>query len=200
MPRALIRQGIRRIQLFAGERHIRHGLHDILIAVALADGVAANRVLLVILNEERLAVFLFALHAVLIRRDFLAAAHRRRREKTHAAHLGAFPRGRAAAHPVRRDENRALAHAEHQQIRAGIDQNARAHRVVPIIIMGKAPQRGFHAADGNRDIAVGLANQMTIDVDRAVGALGRFAARGIHIGRTAALGGGIVVDHAVDYA
>ena len=200
VPRALIRQGIRLIQLLAGERHIRHGLHNVLVAVALADGMTADRVLLVILNEERFAVFFLALDAVLKGGNFLAAAHGRRGEKTYAAHLGAFPHGRAAAHPVRRDENRAFAHAEHQQIRGGIDQNARPHRVVPIIIMGKAPQGSFHAADGNRNIAVGFANQVTIDVDCAIRSPGRFAAWRINIGRTAALGGGVVIHHAVNHA
>ena len=81
MPCPLIRQGIRMIQLFAGKRHIRHGLHDIAVAVTLADGMAADRVLLVILNEKRFAVFLFALDAVFIRGNFPAAAHGRRRPR-----------------------------------------------------------------------------------------------------------------------
>ena len=92
VPRALIRQGIRLIQLLAGERHIRHGLNDVLIAVALADGMAADRILLVILNEERLAVFFLASDAILVRRNFDAGAHGRRREEAYAAHLGAFPK------------------------------------------------------------------------------------------------------------
>ena len=54
------------------------GLHDIAVAVALADGMAADRVLLVILNEKRFSVFLFALDAVFIRGNFPAAAHGRR--------------------------------------------------------------------------------------------------------------------------
>lgn len=200
MPCPLIRQGIRMIQLFAGKRHIRHGLHDIAVAVALADGMAADRVLLVILNEKRFSVFLFALDAVFIRGNFPAAAHGRRGEKAYAAHLGAFPCGRAAAHPVRRDENGTFAHAEHQQICAGIDQNAGANRVVPIIIMGKASQRGFYTANGNRNIAIGFANQATVDVDRAIRASGCPAAGRIYVGGTAALGGGVVVNHAVNYA
>ena len=200
VPRALIRQGIRLIQFLAGERHIRHGLNDVLIAVALADGMAADRILLVILNEERLAVFFLAPDAVLVRRNFDAGAHGRRREEAHAAHLGTFPDGRAAAHPIRRDEDGAFAHAEHQQIRAGIHQNARPNGVIPVIVMREAAERSLHAADGDGNIAVGLANQAAIDIDRAIRPLGRLAAGGIHIGGTAALGGGIMVHHAVNHA
>ena len=69
-----------------------------------------------------------------------------------------------------------FAHAEHQQIRAGIHQNARPDGVIPVIVMREAAERGFHAADGDGNIAVSLANQAAIDIDRAIRPLGRLAA------------------------
>lgn len=108
----------------------------------LADGVTANGILLVILNKECLAVFLFALYAVLERRNFDASAHRGGRKETDAAHFSAFPGWRAAAHPIRGDENRTLAHAEHQQIRTAVYKDTRTNGIVPVVIMCEAAQRG----------------------------------------------------------
>ena len=70
MPCALIRKRIGMIQLVAVQRHIRNGLDEIGVAMPLADGVTANGILLVILNKECLAVFLFALYAVLEKTEF----------------------------------------------------------------------------------------------------------------------------------
>lgn len=59
--------------------------------------------------------------------------------------LAAFPGGRAAAHPIRGDENRTLAHAEHQQIRTAVYKDTRTNGIVPVVIMREAAQRGFNA-------------------------------------------------------
>ena len=66
--------------------------------------------------------------------------------------------------------------------------------------MREAAERSLHAADGDGNIAVGLANQAAIDIDRAIRPLGRLAAGGIYVGGTAALGSGIMVHHAVNHA
>ena len=200
MPCALIWKRIGMIQLVAVQRHIRNGLDEIDVTMLLTDGVTANGILLVILNKECLAVFLFALYTVLERRNFDASAHRRGGKKTDTAHFSAFPGGCAAAHPIRGDENRTLAHAEHQQIRAAVYKDARTNGIVPVVIMREAAQRGFNAADGNRNIAIGFSNQMAVDVDCAIRTLCCLSAGRIDIRRAAAFGGGIMVDHAVNDA
>ena len=200
MPGALEGQGIDAVELFARERHVRHSLHDIPVAVLLADGMPAQGVLLVVLGEERFAVLLLARHAVLVGGNLKTAAHGGAGHVAHAAHLGAFPGGRAAAHPVRRDEDGALAHAEHQQISLTVHEDAAAHGVVPVIIVREAAKRRLNAADGDRDVAVGLADEVAVDDHRAVRAPGGLSAGGIHVGRAALFCGGVVIDHAVDDA
>ena len=200
MPGSLEGERVYVIKLFTRERHVRHGLHNVSVAVFLADGMAAHGILLVVLNEECFAIFLFAGHAFLAGWDFDAAAHGRVGHVAYAAHLRAFPGGRAAAHPVRSHKNGALAHAEHQQIGRAVHQNAPAHAVVPVIVMRKLAQRRFDAADGDRNVAVSLTNQVAVNDHRAVGALGGLAAGGVYVGGTALFRCRVVIDHAVNHA
>lgn len=93
-----------------------------------------------------------------------------------------------------------LSHTEHEKVRAGIDENGGTHRVVPVVVMGKAPQRGFKAADAERNIAEKPANRFAVDRDGAVGTASRLAAGGVIVVVTFAFCGGIVRHHGVDIA
>ena len=200
MPGPLEGQGIDAVKFLAGERHIRLSLDHVALAVLLADGLAAHRVLLVVLHKECLTIFFLAGDAFLGGRNLNAAAQRGGSSVADAAHLGAFPCGCAAAHPVRRDENGTLAHAEHQQVCAAVHKHAAANGIVPVIVVSKPAKGSFHAADGDRNIAECLTDQVAVYNQRAVGALGALAAWGVHVGRTALFRGGIVIDHAVNHA
>lgn len=93
-----------------------------------------------------------------------------------------------------------LSHAEHEKIRAGIDENGGTHRVVPVVVMGKAPQGRFEAADTERDISEKPADRFAVDRDGAVGTASRLAAGGVIVVVPFAFRGGIVRDHGVDIA
>ena len=53
--------------------------------------------------------------------------------------------------------------------------------IIPVVIMGKAPQRGLDAPDDQRNIPVGLPDQLTVDGQGTVRPSGGAAARGIDI-------------------
>lgn len=200
VPRPLEGESVYIVQLLAGEGRIGNSLNNVSIAVLLADCVSTEGILLIILHKECVAIFFLASYTILIRRNFDAAALGGGGGIAHASHLGAFPCRGASAHPIGGDEDRTLAHAEHEQICAAVNQDARANGVIPIIIMRETAKGRLYAADSDWNIAICLANQTAIDINRAIGTACALSTGGIDVGGTALLRSGIMVHHAVDHA
>ena len=93
-----------------------------------------------------------------------------------------------------------LAHAKHQQIGSGIQQNRRAHRIIPIIVVGEPTQRRFQPANRDGNIAVHLTDLATVHNGGAIWSATGFAARGVGIVVSPLFGGGIVRYHRIDVA
>ncbi|MPN53614.1 hypothetical protein SDC9_201278 [bioreactor metagenome] len=100
--------------------------------------------------------------------------------------------------PGRNLNNRGLPHAVDQYIGTAVKQDGAAHCVVPIIVVGKPAQRCLNAADDNRHPGGRRPNGIRVDNDRPVRPAAGNAARSVGVLRTAAAGGGIVVDHGVN--
>ncbi len=90
--------------------------------------------------------------------------------------------------------------AVQQQIGLGVDQQRRAHLVLPVVVMGNAAQRGFNAAEDHRHILVRLTAALGIGHAGPVGPLASLAACGIGVVGADLAVGGIAVDHRVHVA
>ena len=165
----------------------------------LGEGLTPHRVLLVVLLLEGLGVGALVLRHLLLRGDLQETLGNLLGHDAGAgdAHFGEIPTG---VDKFRYPQDAALPHAEHQHVRAAVHQHGIAHPVVPVVVVGEAPQRRLHAADGDGNGAVGLANPVGIDRGRPVGAAARAATGGIHVLAAGLLGGGVVVHHGVDHA
>lgn len=97
-------------------------------------------------------------------------------------------------------EDRQLAHAIDQQVGPAILEDAAPDLVRPVIIVGKAAQAGFDAADDQRDLAKLFADQVAVADQRPVRALAAVSAGRIAVVAAPLAGGRIIVDHRVDDA
>ena len=198
---ARVGQVVHRVEGFTAQRQARLILYQIPICVLLlTHALAANRVLLVVLDDERLSVLALVGTDLLMAWQLNARRVGRLAHVADAAHFRQFRRIHAVRHPVCAFDDARFAHAVHQQRRTGVHQNTVAHLVVPIVIVGETAEARFHAADENRHIAVRLPDSVAVDDGRAVGAHETFAAGGVGIVVAALFRDGIVVDHAVNHA
>ena len=94
----------------------------------------------------------------------------------------------------------ALTHAVHQQVGLRVQKNGALHAVRQIVIVAQTAQAGLDAADQNRHILIGLADQITVDHGGIVRTLAHDAAGGVGIGFAVMLGNGIMVDHGINVA
>ena len=102
--------------------------------------------------------------------------------------------------PVRQFFQLMLAHAVHQQIGTRGFQNGRAHVFIPVIIMGKPAQAGFHTANHQRYIRISLAHQPAVHIHRPVRPQTLLPARRIGIAAARFFGCGVMIHHGVDIA
>ena len=94
-----------------------------------------------------------------------------------------------------------LSHAVHQQIRRRIKENGAAYLVVPVVIVGKAPQRRLQPADDNGGAASeGLPGPVGIHDGSPVRPTAHLTPRGIEVLVPAPLSHGVVGHHAVQVA
>ena len=101
----------------------------------------------------------------------------------------------------RRDlKRRGLAHAVDQQVRAGIHEHAAAHRVVPVVVVGKAAQAGLEPADDDGAVGEGLPRAVGVDDDGAVRAQSGLLSGGIEVLAAALFRRGVVGHHGVEVA
>ena len=91
-------------------------------------------------------------------------------------------------------------HAVDQNIRPGVCQGAAADLVVPVIIVGKAAQGSLQPADDNGQVGKGLPGPVGVHDHRVVGAQSRLLAGGVEVLTAALFGGGVVGHHGVQVA
>ena len=97
-------------------------------------------------------------------------------------------------------EDRALSHAEGEQVGLGMNQVTGAHLVGPIIVMGHPAQRGLDAAGHHGHTLEGLPAALGIDRRSAVRAQADAAPGRVGVGVAPFPVGRVVVDHGVHIA
>ena len=199
VPSADVGEGVDGIELRLRKRQVGDVLQKVAPLMLLRDGPAAHRILLGILHGERARigrpVFCDGFRGLDLQKTLRDLARHDARPGNAHLRKRLFP-----AHPFGDAEDRSLAHAEHQHVRAAVDQNRVAHAVVPVVVVREAAQRSLDAADGDGHVGICLANAVAIDDRRAVGAPAGLAAGGIGVLAARLLRGGVVVDHRVDDA
>ena len=106
----------------------------------------------------------------------------------------------AAGQPVRDLDDLSLAVAVDEQVRLGIEQHRAAHFLGPVVEMRDAAQRGFDAADHDRDFAIGLTGALRIHDDGSIGPLAALAARRVGVIAADASIAGVAVHHRIHVA
>ena len=197
MPPARIGQVVDAVELLARQGHHGRFGHEHLFLVPLGERAAADGVLFLVLRAEGLAVGDLVLLARHEGGDLQRALGHLVR---HVAGAGDARQRQPVAQAVRDANGLLFRHAVGEQVRAAVGQDRVADAVVPIVVVRKAPERGLHAADDDRDLAEGLVDAVAVDDRRAVRPQARPAARGVQVLGARALGRGIVVDHGVDVA
>ena len=188
------------IQLLLRQTQRRRILHQHLVAVALNDDLSGDLVLLVVLLAGRLGV------CPLVPADLckVRTLHRtpwgvdRIGEVTGATDSRDAGDGDSLRQLLRQFCDLVFSHAVHEQIRTAVHQNGRAHTVIPVVIVGKAPEGCLQSADGDGSIRIYLPNFPAIGDDGTVGTQSGFAAGGVEIAVSFPLGGGVVRHHGVD--
>ncbi len=201
---ALVWQGVDAVHLLRGERARGRVLHEHAFAVALQEGAAVHKILLVVLLLNRAGI------VRLVRAGRLVGgalgrgerqAVRAVRQIGHAAHADAGRRpGFAVLQVVREREDGMLAHAVHQAVRRRGFQDGGHDAVRPVVVMRKTAQGRLDAAQVNGRVREGAARQHGIDGHGAVGAAAALAAGGVGVVRAALLRRRVVRDHGVDIA
>lgn len=90
-----------------------------------------------------------------------------------------------------------LAHAVDQKVGARFGQHRGLERVVPVVVMGQAPEGGFDAAHDDRDMREQPFEDLGVDRHGIVGAEPRLAAGRVGVVAPQAQVGRVVVDHRV---
>ena len=94
----------------------------------------------------------------------------------------------------------ALSHAVHQQIGGRVKQNRPAHPVVPVVIVGKSPQRRLQSADNDGCVGKGLPGPVGIYDGGPVRPEAQLAAGAVQVLRPPPLGHRIVGHHGIQIA
>ena len=183
MVRAHVGQTVDLVHLLLRERHGRRILHDTPLIVLLQELPAADRVLLEVLDLERLRKGLLVLADSLEGRQLdvvpgvILVGH---------AVAGAVDvldvRDLDALLQVGGDlEDGALAHAIDQQVGLAVDEDGAADGIRPVIVMRHAAQARLDAADDDRHIGIELAQAIAVDDCRALRPVAGLAARRIRV-------------------
>ena len=90
--------------------------------------------------------------------------------------------------------------AEQQQVGFGINQDGATHLVLPIIVVGNSPQRGFDATNNDGYFGVGLTAALAVHQHTAVRSLAAHATRRVGIITADFAVCGVAVDHGVHVA
>ena len=130
----------------------------------LEDGLAAYRILLVVLDFDRTGVVRLAGADILVRGHSTASYSRSSVSMHHIGRAAGLPcthpRLFAVLEVVRQLNDRVLAHAEHHAVRAGGFQNGRHNAVSPVIVVRKSAQTGLNAAEIDRRFREGAPRKL----------------------------------------
>ena len=90
-----------------------------------------------------------------------------------------------------------LPHAVGQQVRPGIHQHAAAHLIVPIVVVGEAPEGGLQPPHDHGQAGKSLPHPTRVDDDRPIGPQTRLLAGTVKVLAPTALGRRVMGHHAV---
>ena len=203
MPGAHIGKLIHSVELRAVKRESRRVLHQKQLSVLLQQPFAAHGVLFILLFPAGDGVLPLGSAHLLIARAIHGRAGlilRGGDEITGAANVAQRGNRLPRCQPIGDLHRLALSHAEGEKIRTGFQQDGGADGVVPVIIMGEAPQGSFQPADDDGALRIQLTDLLRIDDGGAIRAKPRFIAGGIRIRAAPAAGGGIMRHHTVNVA
>ena len=114
-----------------------------------------------------------------------------------AAHFRQFCRIHAVRHPVCAFDDARFAHAVHQQRRTGVHQNAVAHLVVPVVVVGEPPQRCLQPADNDGHVRPRLPHPVGVHDGGPVRPLAHLSALAVQVAGPPPLGHRVVGHHRV---
>ena len=197
-----VRQGVDLVQLPAHQRLCRDVLHQILLALLLHDDLAADHVLIVHLDAAGFRI------GHLIGGDLLEARalHISLGQVIEVGHVAGAVHIGDALHrlPCRQTagdfHSLVFTHAEADDVRTGVFGDAGQDGVQPVVVVGKAAERGFQTAQNDGQVRVCLLGKSGVDGGAAVGPCAALAAGGILVLRAGDLCDGIVTHHAVHIA
>ena len=199
----------------AGKRQVKHFvqfqpvqglcgriLHQIPLPLLLHHRLAGHTVLLVHLNAAGLGVgHLVGAHPGKPGAFHIAGGQPGKvRHVTGTRQVGDGGNALPGRQPVGNGHRLPLAHAKADQIRAGILHNAGQHRVHPVIVVGKPPQRSLQPAQNYRAVRIGLLGQMGVHGGATVRPFSGLSAGGVLIHRAGLLGHRIARHHTVNIA
>ena len=166
----------------------------------LSERPAAHGVVLGVLHARGVGVGALALADLLVAGEDDGALRRFGADIGRAAYVVHGRDVLAALEPARYLYRGVLAHAVGQQVGLGVEDDAAAHLVLPVVVVGKAPEARLQRAYYDRQPREGLAGAVGVDGHRAVGAQPHLFAGGVEVLAAAVLAGGVVRDHAVQVA
>ena len=191
------------VKLLLVKRHGGGIDYNVALAVLLNDSLAADGVMLGVLNAAGLGVSGF-IAANLSKGGNLNAGE--------GADLGSAAADNGAAYIVHLRRLFAclqaagdltaggLTHAVYEKIGARVNDGGAADFVLPIIIVSEAAQGCLHAADDKGQTGESLAHAVCVNDAGAVGTQSRLFAGTVKVLAAAALGGGVVSNHGVKVA
>ena len=174
-----------------------------LAAVLLQDGLAHEGIVLVVLYHIGPGVGLLAGGYLLKRGNFhpgvgahtgMGGGH------AGAPYIGDLIHRGATGQPGDDLLGGQLAHAIGENVCLRVKENGAANLVLPVVVVGKAAQRGLQAADDDGNVAKGFPHPVGVDHRGVVGTQSSFPAGRVGVVVTAFPGGGIVGHHGVQVA
>ena len=202
VPGPLIGQGVNVVHFLGGQGLLGRILDDVEIAVGLRQPLGGEGVAVAVLNFEGFGVFAAVLFQLVIGRKHQGgqALVQLGGLEHCAVDVGDVPDLHARVQGVGDLHDALFAHAVHEQVRLGIQQDGALQAFGPVIVVGQPPQAGFNAADEDGDVLVGLADQVAVDHGGVVGPLAHDAAGGEGVGLAPVLGDGVMVHHGIHIA
>ena len=187
-----------------GKRQLGRIDHQILLAVALQQGVTTDGIMLLVFETGGEGILHLvgadtlkggALDGVAIGAGIAVLG-----DESGAAHIGdgfhLFALGKTLCDLA----GGTLAHTVGQKIRGSIEEDAATHLVVPVVIMGIAAQRRFETADHDGSVGERLSGEICVNDGGAVRTQTHAAAGTVRVLAAMLLGGSVVCDHGVDVA
>ena len=194
-------QVVEPVQLLPGQGALGRVHNEEPALTGLHHAAAPDGVVFVVLQLSGYGILFFILPDALVggrRHRPINALFRTLAQKCRAPDVGNILHRRLSGKPPGDFSRGRLPHAVHQQIRRCIKENRPAHLIVPIVVVGKAPQRRLQPADDNGCAASeGLPGPVGIHNGSPVGTITHLTPRGVEILVPPPLRHGVVGHHTV---